>query len=83
MAFQIIGIDVMLDHQLRPFLLETNNGPSFNMDADIDRDIKLQVGRGHWRVAFAFFLLLPPACTVFASAPGIVSPVQTCLGFTP
>lgn len=41
MAFQIIGVDVMFDHQLRPWLLETNNGPSFNMDQDIDRDIKL------------------------------------------
>ena len=43
MGFQIIGVDVMLDHQLRPLLLETNNGPSFNLDQDIDRDIKLKV----------------------------------------
>ena len=32
MGFQIIGVDIMFDHQLRPWLLETNNGPSFNMD---------------------------------------------------
>jgi hypothetical protein len=43
MGFQIIGVDVMIDHQLRPLLLETNNGPSFNLDQDIDRDIKLKV----------------------------------------
>ena len=83
MAFQIIGIDVMLDHQLRPFLLETNNGPSFNMDADIDRDIKLQVGTSRGALACGVCLLHPPACTVFASAPGIVSSVHTCLGFSP
>ncbi|EKX45686.1 hypothetical protein GUITHDRAFT_58134, partial [Guillardia theta CCMP2712] len=43
MAFQIIGVDVLLDHELRPWLLETNNGPSFNMDEEVDRDIKCRL----------------------------------------
>mmetsp|Transcript_33084 Transcript_33084/g.87836 ORF Transcript_33084/g.87836 Transcript_33084/m.87836 type:complete len:407 (+) Transcript_33084:230-1450(+) len=42
-CFQILGFDVLLDERMRPWLLETNNGPSLNLDQDIDRSVKLPV----------------------------------------
>ena len=83
MAFQIIGIDVMLDHQLRPFLLETNNGPSFNMDADIDRDIKLQVGTSRGALACGVCLLHPPACDCVCVCAGHCVTSSNMSGFYP
>ena len=83
MAFQIIGIDVMLDHQLRPFLLETNNGPSFNMDADIDRDIKLQVGTSRGALACGVCLLHPRACDCVCVCAGHCVISSNMSGFYP
>ena len=39
-CFQILGIDIMLDKKLKPWLLEINESPSFNDDTEVDREVK-------------------------------------------
>ncbi|CAG7819001.1 unnamed protein product, partial [Allacma fusca] len=39
-CFEILGFDILLDHKLKPFVLEVNHSPSFHTDARLDRDIK-------------------------------------------
>ena len=36
----LLGFDVMLDHKLKPWLLEVNHTPSFKADTDLDYDLK-------------------------------------------
>ena len=31
-CFHVIGIDILIDDQLNPWLLESNNNPSFNIE---------------------------------------------------
>jgi tubulin polyglutamylase TTLL6/13 len=40
MCFEILGMDVMLDHKMRPSLLEINHTPSFSTDTPFDYDLK-------------------------------------------
>jgi len=39
-CFEILGFDIMIDHNLKPWLLEVNHSPSFHTDSDLDYDIK-------------------------------------------
>ncbi len=39
-CFEILGFDVLLDHKLKPFVIEVNHSPSFHTDTDLDREIK-------------------------------------------
>ena len=39
-CFQLLGFDVMLDQDLRPYLLEVNQMPSFATDSPLDLKIK-------------------------------------------
>ena len=43
MCFEILGLDILLDHMAKPWLLEFNSSPSFSTDSPLDRDIKKQV----------------------------------------
>ncbi|KAK2960428.1 putative tubulin-tyrosine ligase family protein [Blattamonas nauphoetae] len=42
-CFHIIGFDIMLDHRLRPWIVEINHSPSFVADSPLDQKIKFQV----------------------------------------
>jgi tubulin polyglutamylase TTLL6/13 len=40
MCFEILGFDVILDHNLKPEVLEVNYTPSFTTDTPLDLEIK-------------------------------------------
>ena len=40
MCFEILGFDVIIDENLKPWLLEINYTPSFGTDTPLDRLIK-------------------------------------------
>ena len=39
-CFELLGFDIMLDHKLRPWMLEVNHTPSFNADTSVDETVK-------------------------------------------
>ncbi|XP_014293793.1 tubulin polyglutamylase TTLL6 isoform X3 [Halyomorpha halys] len=39
-CFELLGFDLILDNNLKPYLLEVNHSPSFHTDAPIDREVK-------------------------------------------
>ena len=39
-CFELLGFDVLLDHRLRPYLLEVNHSPSFTCDSPLDEQVK-------------------------------------------
>lgn len=43
MCFEVLGFDILLDSQFKPWLLEVNLAPSFNSDSPLDTHIKSQV----------------------------------------
>ncbi|KAL0213194.1 hypothetical protein RCL1_006820 [Eukaryota sp. TZLM3-RCL] len=40
LCFEILGFDFILDHRLKPLLLEVNHSPSFSCDSTLDLEIK-------------------------------------------
>ena len=40
MCFELLGFDVLLDYNLKPYLLEVNHTPSFTTDTPLDIAIK-------------------------------------------
>ena len=42
-CFELLGFDIMMDHKLRPFLLEVNHSPSFTCDSPLDLTVKSAV----------------------------------------
>jgi tubulin polyglutamylase TTLL6/13 len=45
MCFEILGLDIILDHKLKPWLLEVNHTPSFTADTPLDKVMKRGVIR--------------------------------------
>lgn len=45
MCFEILGLDVIIDHKLKPWLLEVNHTPSFTTDTPFDQKIKFNLIR--------------------------------------
>lgn len=43
MCFELLGFDIILDHNLKPMLLEVNMAPSFQTDSPLDYHIKRQL----------------------------------------
>lgn len=39
-CFEVLGLDVLLDHTLKPWLIEVNHSPSFTVDTPLDLAIK-------------------------------------------
>lgn len=39
-AFEILGFDILIDRNLKPYVLEVNHSPSFHCDEAIDREVK-------------------------------------------
>lgn len=42
-CWELLGVDVMLDHRHKPYLIEVNHLPSFTADSPLDEDIKRRV----------------------------------------
>ena len=43
MCFEILGMDILIDHKFKPWLLEVNHTPSFSTDTPFDNQLKLNV----------------------------------------
>lgn len=39
-CFEILGVDVLIDERLKPWLLEVNHSPSFHCNGPVDRHVK-------------------------------------------
>lgn len=42
-CFEIMGFDILIDHKLKPWLLEVNHAPSFNVDSPFDYRVKSEL----------------------------------------
>ena len=42
-CFEILGFDILLDHKLKPWLLEVNHTPSFSTDTPFDKKVKSEL----------------------------------------
>jgi tubulin polyglutamylase TTLL6/13 len=43
LCFQILGFDIMIDKNFRPWLIEVNQSPSFATDSPLDYEVKKSV----------------------------------------
>lgn len=45
MCFEVLGFDIILDHKLKPYVLEVNALASFGTDSPLDKKVKLDLMR--------------------------------------
>jgi tubulin polyglutamylase TTLL6/13 len=50
MCFEVLGFDVILDHKLKPYILEVNHAASFATDSPLDKKIKLDLMRDTFKI---------------------------------
>ena len=50
MCFEILGFDIIIDHDMRPLLLEVNHAPSFATLSPLDYDIKSALFRDTFKL---------------------------------
>ena len=43
MCFQILGVDIMIDQKLKPWLIEVNHLSSFGTDSPLDKRVKFDL----------------------------------------
>lgn len=43
MIFEILGFDVLLDKNCKPWILEVNHSPSFKTDTQLDHKLKKEL----------------------------------------
>jgi len=43
MCFEVLGFDVIIDEEQKPWLLEVNQAPSFQTDSELDYGVKKEV----------------------------------------
>ena len=43
LCFEILGLDILIDHNLKPWLLEVNHSPSFTTNTPLDSAVKTRV----------------------------------------
>jgi tubulin polyglutamylase TTLL6/13 len=43
LCFQILGLDIMIDQKLKPWLIEVNHLSSFGTDSPLDKKIKFDL----------------------------------------
>ena len=53
-CFEVYGYDVLLDEQLKPWLIEVNASPSLSTTTEMDRNLKMSV------INDAFNVVVPP-----------------------
>lgn len=45
MCFELLGFDIMIDSNMKPWLIEVNHAPSFATDSPLDKKLKKNVLR--------------------------------------
>lgn len=50
MCFEVLGFDIILDHRLRPYVLEVNHTSSFATDSPLDKKIKLSLMKDTFKI---------------------------------
>lgn len=49
-CFEILGIDIIIDQSMKPWLLEVNHSPSFHVDGQVDTEVKLPLIRDTFKM---------------------------------